>query len=123
MQAAALLKKGWSQAEVARSLGVHRQSVSRWARRLGESGRAGLEKAPHAGRPPRLTKADLARIERALQRAPRALGYERGVWTLKRAAKLIAEHCGVRFHPSHISRILRAAGVARQAPTREANTP
>ena len=31
LKAAKLLKAGWSQADVAREVGVHRQSVSRWA--------------------------------------------------------------------------------------------
>src|ERR1700691_2438810 len=38
MEAARLLREGLSQSAVARELGVHRQSVSRWARELGQSG-------------------------------------------------------------------------------------
>src|ERR1039458_1429579 len=44
MEAAELLKQCVSQSEVARRLGVHRQSVIRWARRLAHSGEAGLKK-------------------------------------------------------------------------------
>src|ERR1700738_3422489 len=40
MAAAKLLQQGVSQAEVARRLGVHRQSVIRWVRELRKSGRA-----------------------------------------------------------------------------------
>jgi transposase len=43
MAAAELLRQGMSQSEVARRLGVHRQSVIRWARQLAQSGRAGLK--------------------------------------------------------------------------------
>ena len=43
MEAAKLLKQGVSQSEVARRLGVHRQSVIRWARQLPQSGRGGFE--------------------------------------------------------------------------------
>jgi transposase len=43
MAAADLLKQGVSQTEVARRLGVHRQSVIRWIRQLAQSGRAGLK--------------------------------------------------------------------------------
>src|SRR5271170_1374396 len=50
MEAARLLKEGLSQSEVARELGVHRQSVSRWARELEQSGVRGLRKAKHTGR-------------------------------------------------------------------------
>lgn len=44
------------QSEVARRVGVHRQSVGRWARQLKKAGRAGLKKAGRAGR-----KSTLAR--------------------------------------------------------------
>jgi len=37
-QAARLLSQGVSQAEVARQVGAHRQSVSRWARELETKG-------------------------------------------------------------------------------------
>jgi transposase len=40
-QAARLIDKGYSEAEVARRVGVHRQSVNRWAKQLAENGRVG----------------------------------------------------------------------------------
>ena len=43
LRAARLLEKGVSQSEVSRQVGVHRQSVSRWAQQLEKEGRAGLE--------------------------------------------------------------------------------
>src|SRR5271157_3221379 len=45
MQAARLLEKGYSQSEVARRVGAHRQSVGQWAVELREKGRVGLKKA------------------------------------------------------------------------------
>ncbi len=117
MKAAKLLKKGWSQSAVAREVGVHRQSVSRWARRLEESGRKGLKQAGRAGRKPRLSPADLRRVERGLKRGPEALGYGTSLWTSRRVAELIDQECGVRFHPSHVWRILRGLGWSCQRPT------
>ena len=63
MAAAELLKQGVSQSEVARRLGVHRQSVIRWARQLAQSGRAGLKQAGRAGRKPKLSASQLRKIE------------------------------------------------------------
>ena len=40
---ARLLRQGVHQAEVARQVGVHRQSVSRWAEQLKQGGRTGLK--------------------------------------------------------------------------------
>ena len=62
-QAARLLKEGVPQAEVAPQVWVHRQSVSRWATQLERGGRPALKKAGRAGRKPRLTPADLRRVE------------------------------------------------------------
>ena len=117
LRAAALLKKGLSQAEVALEVGVHRQSVSRWARQLEEGGRRALRKAKKAGRPSRLSATDLRRIERGLKRGPEALGFENGLWTSGRVAELIEVECGVRYHPSHVWRILRQLGWSCQRPT------
>lgn len=107
LQAARLLEKGYSEAEVARRLGVHRQSVNRWAKELAAGGRHALKRAGRAGRKPRLTVADLARIEKALKQGPEALGYGTSLWTAWRVADLIERECGVRFSTGHVWRILR----------------
>ena len=110
MQAARLLEKGYSQSEVARRVGVHRQSVSQWAAEIREKGRAGLKKAGRAGRKPRLSAEDLGKIEQGLKRGPETLGYETGLWTTHRVAHLIEQECGVVYHPSQAWRILRQLG-------------
>jgi transposase len=77
MEAARLLRQGLSQSQVARAVGVHRQSVSRWARELEQSGVRGLRKAGRIGRPPKLNASQLRDLERALKRGPEAFGYAR----------------------------------------------
>src|SRR5579864_35881 len=116
LKAAELLKKGWGQAEVAREVGVHRQSVSRWAAALESAGTKGLRATGGRGRRARLTAADLAKIEAALERGPEALGYETGLWTLARVAELVRQECGVHYHPGHIWKILRRLKWSVQRP-------
>jgi transposase len=116
-QAARLLKRGLPQAEVARQVGVHRQSVSRWAQQLERGGRSALKKAGRAGRKPRLTPANLRRIERGLTRGPESLGYDTSLWTAWRVADLIERECGVRYHPGHVWWLLRKLGWSCQRPT------
>jgi len=117
LRAARLLKKGVHQSEVARRVGVHRQSVSRWAQQLEAAGLSGLKKAGRAGRKPRLSAEDLKKIEQGLKRGPEALGYETSLWTAWRVAHLIEEECGVRYHSSQAWRILRQLGWSCQRPT------
>jgi transposase len=117
MQAARLLEKGYSQSEVARRVGAHRQSVSQWASELRKNGRAGLKKAGRAGRKPRLSAEDLRKIERGLKHGPQTLGYETGLWTTHRVTHLIQQECGIAYHPSQAWRILRQLGWSCQRPT------
>jgi transposase len=117
MEAAKLLQQGVNQSEVARRLGVHRQSVMRWVRQLAQAGRAGLQKAGRAGRKPKLSRSQLDQLEEGLQRGPEAFGYTTGLWTAGRVRALIAEQCGVRYHVAHVWRILRQLGWSCQRPT------
>ena len=116
MRAARLLEKGYSQSEVARRVGAHRQSVSQWAAELQEKGRAGLKRAGRAGRKPQLDAIAISKIEQGLERGPEALGYATSLWTSARVAQLIETECGVRYHPGHVWRILRQLGWSCQRP-------
>lgn len=116
MHAARLLTRGLSEAEVARRVGAHRQSVNRWAQQLATEGRDGLKRAPRTGRPPKLSPTDLQRIERGLTRGPDALGYRTSLWTAWRVADLIERECGVAYSTVHAWRILRALGWTPQRP-------
>ncbi len=114
--AARLLRQGVHPAEVARRVGVHRQSVSRWQRQLKRGGVRALKQAGRAGRKARLRPKDLRRIERGLRRGPQALGYETSLWTSWRVAHLIEQECGVKYHSSQAWRILRQLGWSCQRP-------
>jgi transposase len=104
--AAKLLEKGLPQAEVARCVGVHRQSVSRWSAMLQGAGVTGLKKAGRAGRKPRLGSQELAALEEGLKAGPQAFGYPTALWTSGRVARLIEQQTGIRYHPDHVCRIL-----------------
>ena len=120
LEAARLLRQGLSQSQVARAVGVHRQSVSRWARELGESGVRGLRKARRTGRPAKLSPAQLRDLERALKRGPEAFGFASGLWTASRVRDLIEYRTGVRYHEDHVWRILRKLNWSCQRPTGKA---
>ena len=116
LRAAELLRKGWSQADVAREVGVHRQSVSRWATALGDGGKRKLRASGFRGRRPKLSDRDLKRIERGLRRGPEAMGFSSGLWTLPRVAELIEQECGVEYSIGHVWRVLRGLGWSPQRP-------
>ena len=111
-----LLAKGVPQAEVARRLGVHRQSVCRWNAARAKGGKEALRKAGRAGRLPRLSAEQKEEIKSALGQGPEAHGYMTCLWTIGRVAALIEEQTGLKYHRGHVWKILRGLGWSSQRP-------
>lgn len=116
MKAAKLFEQGVSQAEVARQLGVHRQSVNRWHQAWNQNGIKALKRAGRAGRKARLQPAQLEQVRRGLKSGPEALGYGTALWTIDRVADLIERETGQKYHPGHVWKILRSLGWSCQRP-------
>ena len=107
MQAADLFRRGVIPAEVGRRLGVSHQVVSEWRKVWRQGGRAALRGAGRAGRRPKLSRVQMAKVEKTLRRGAEASGYVTDVWTLPRVAEVIERLTGVAYHPGHIWYILR----------------
>ncbi|MGH9120684.1 MAG: winged helix-turn-helix domain-containing protein, partial [Acidimicrobiales bacterium] len=120
MRAADLFAKDWAQADIASELGVAHQTVSDWHEKWMVGGKSALKAAGRAGRPPKVGPAELAKVERALERGPKANGFATDLWTLARVADVIESTTGVRYHPGHVWRVLRLMGWSRQRPARRA---
>ena len=118
--AARLFGEGKTQADVARALGVSRQSVSRWYARYRSGGVKRLKGAGRAGRKPRLGAKQLQRVERVLRQGSQAQGFETDLWTLPRIALVIERETGVRYHSGHVWRILQRLGWSLQRPAKRA---
>jgi transposase len=116
LQAARLFEQGLSQAAVSRTLGVKPASVCRWHRAWSAGGPQALKQQMPAGRKPRLTPAQLARLEQELLKGPRAQGYRSELWTLERIGRLIRKLFGVRYHRGHVWRLLGQMGWSAQRP-------
>jgi len=78
MEAARLFARKVSQNEVARRLGVSVNAAHQWFHVWQDHGRQGLKAAGRAGRKPRLDRAALARVERALLQGAPAHGFSTG---------------------------------------------
>jgi transposase len=121
LRAAELFAQGRSQAEVAHELGVSRQAVSRWHARWLAGGIEALRSRGPTGPDPKLSAADLGRVEEALLKGAMANGFDTDLWTLERVAVVITQLTGVRHHPAHVWSILRKRlGWTVQRPERRA---
>jgi transposase len=118
IEAGRLFAQGLSQAEVARQLGVSRQSASRWFRLWKANGSEGLRGAGRTGRKRQLSEEELRRLEAVLIQGPQAQGYETNLWTLQRIASVIEKLFGVSYHPGHVWKLLRQLGWSCQRPER-----
>ena len=107
MQAADLFRRAVIPAEIARRLGVSHQVVSEWRKAWQQGGRAALRGAGRAGRRPKLSRVQLAKVERALTKGAEANGYTADLWTLPRVAEVIERLTGVSYHPGHVWYVLR----------------
>jgi transposase len=81
LQAAELFAQGRTQAEVAHELGVSRQSAHIWHTRFQEGGVDALRSRGPTGPDPKLSAAQLAKVEQALLQGGRANGFETDLWT------------------------------------------
>jgi transposase len=120
MKAAEYFGEGKSAGEVARLLGVRRQSAHEWLKAWRKTGAKGLRSKGAAGPKSRLSAAQKSTLVQAIVAGPRAHGHATAVWTLPRVAKLIAEQTGERYHPGHVWWLLRELGLSCQQPTRRA---
>jgi transposase len=115
-----LKQQGWTQRLIAAALGVTPGAVSQWMTRAREGGVDGLRRRIAPGPQPKLTDERLAEVPGLLAWGARAWGFDNEVWTTRRVAAVIERAFGVRYHPAHLSRLLRAIGWSPQKPIQRA---
>jgi transposase len=121
LEGARLLKRKVAQAEVARQLGVSRQTVSVWARQLAQvNGAVGKLKARPLGRPRRLDAYQCEQLKKMLLKGALAAGFPTELWTVKRVRALIAREFDVQYSNSGGWELLRGLGFSPQRPEKRA---
>ena len=91
---------GKARQEIAKQLGIARQTVSRWEKRFVQQGTKGLEDAPRSGRPRRIQPEQIAEIVR---KTTREIPSDSTHWSTRSLAAV------VNVSPSSVGRIWRAA--------------
>ncbi len=116
-----LKQQGWKQRAIAAALGVTEGAVSQWIKRARQGGPEALRRRTAPGGRPKLTEGQKAELLAILARGAEASQLRGDVWTTHRVARVIREAFGVRYHPAHMSKLLRACGWSLQKPRRQAS--
>jgi len=120
LRAWALAQEGWTGRAIAQALGVTPGAVSQWLKRAREGGAQALVHRMPPGPPSKLTPEQKADLVSLLEQGAEAHGFLGDVWTTKRVASLIKQAFGVRYHPAHMSRLLREVDWSVQKPIKRA---
>ena len=116
-----MLKRKMPQSEVARELGVSRQTVHLWAKQLADAkGAVGRLKAKTLGRPKRLDAEQCKSLSRMLVAGALQAGFPTELWTVKRVCATVAREFGVKYSISGGWELLRSLGFSPQKPEKRA---
>lgn len=102
---------GMVPARVAKELHRSKFWTSFWLRRYREEGVSGLDDKPRSGRPPKLSEDVQAEIRREI--SSRKQG-----WTTDQVTQLIAEKGKVKYHFTHVYRLMHRWGFKEKVPQR-----
>jgi transposase len=121
LAAARLLQAGQqSQTEIARQMGVRRQTVSRWALQLSEGGEEALRQRVKPGRKPRLETQQWQQVLDILRQGAKAAGFPTERWTLARIQSVISLQFGIHYNAHYLSERLHRLGWSVQEPAAQA---
>jgi transposase len=113
---------GWTQRRIAEALGVTQGAVSQWLKRARQGGGLdALRRRPPPGRRALLSDDQRGQIGALLARGAEAFGFRGDIWTTPRVAAVLKRVFGVKYHPAHISRLLRRLGLSVQKPMMRAS--
>jgi transposase len=101
--------QGKVSAVVARDLHHSKSWASDWLKRYDKEGIEGLKSRQKSGRPPEISEEVVYKIKKELQES----GYG---WTTKQVEELIVKKSGIKYHHTHIYRILRKWGFRQKVP-------
>ncbi len=114
MYAIANALEGISRGEAARLAGMERQALRDAVVRYNAEGLPGLYDRPKGRPPKRLSEAEEALFAAVIFRGPEPAIDGVSAWTRADLCRWLERRFGKTYHPSSLSRVLRAMGLSRQ---------
>jgi transposase len=114
LQAIANALEGMTRAEAARLAGMERQALRDAIIRYNAEGVDGLRDRPRPGAKPRLNEAQRAELRQIVLDGPDIEKTGLSAWTLAFLCDEAERRWGVRYHPGHMSKLMKKLGLSRQ---------
>lgn len=121
MQAIKAVQEGQSATDVAKTLGINRQTIYRWMANYLSGGQKALQAKPISGRPSKLTEDQMQWIAEAVRNdTPQQYEFEFALWTLKIIGELIKRQFDIKLSINTLSRVMKLLGFTAQKPLYQA---
>lgn len=111
-----LVAEGLTCPEVANLLGDAPRTVEYWVHRFDAHGFAGLADGEKAGRPRRLSEAQVEVVQSVLRQPPSAAGLPGGLWDGKTLSAFLEQRLGVKLKVRQCQRLFRQLGFRLRKP-------
>jgi transposase len=115
-----LRKKGWKVKDIAESMEVHVDSVSRWLTQHRREGRDRLRLRKAPGKSQKLSVEQKLTLLRYLKKPAIDYGFETSLWTRDRVRQLVDKSFHITLHKTNVGVWLRQWGWSPQTPERRA---
>lgn len=117
--AAIAYKHGVTQSALAEWFGVERKTIYNWLSRLEEGDLTEMARdETRPGRPSKLSPDEHERLEDALHRPPREVGFDVPAWTTGLARRFLEEAFDVEYSPPSCRRLMREYGLRHRTAER-----
>lgn len=111
-----LVAQGMSCPQVAELLGDAPRTVVNWVHRFEAEGLGGLSERERPGRPSRLSREQIASVQRALRGTPGQAGLQAGLWDGPTLSEYLRKRHGVTLKVRQCQRLFRQLGFRLRKP-------
>ena len=111
-----LILTGWKSSEAAELFGLTRWTVVKWIQRANKEGAEAVLDRQRMGRPSRINREVMKKLEAVLENSPRAVGIPSTRWDGSVLVKYLKKTYGMEIHIRHAQRILKTLRHSQRMP-------
>jgi transposase len=111
-----LILSGWKSSQAAELFGLTRWTVVKWIQRANRDGAEAVLDRQRMGRPPRINREVMKKLEAVLANSPRKVGIPSERWDGNVLVKYLKKTYHIEIHIRHAQRILKSLGHFKRMP-------